>query len=68
MRVTGLGHAGLKVDAKGSTVLIDPWFAPEGAFQASWFQFPDNSALLGDSTSITSIHGSSGAYLLRCRS
>jgi UDP-MurNAc hydroxylase len=50
MRVTGLGHAGLRVDVKGSTILIDPWFGPEGAFQASWFQFPDNSALLNDST------------------
>jgi UDP-MurNAc hydroxylase len=46
MRITALGHAGLKVDAGGSTVLIDPWFAPEGAFQASWFPFPDNAGLL----------------------
>src|SRR5688500_1782359 len=50
MRVTGLGHAGLRVDVNGSTILMDPWFGPEGAFQASWFPFPDNSALLGDST------------------
>lgn len=48
MRVTALGHAGLKVDAGGSTVLIDPWFAPEGAFQASWFPFPDNIGLLDE--------------------
>jgi len=26
--------------------LCDPWFSPEGAFQGSWFQFPDNSHLL----------------------
>ena len=46
MKVTALGHAGLKVEACGSTVLVDPWFSPEGAFQGSWFQFPDNSHLL----------------------
>jgi UDP-MurNAc hydroxylase len=48
MRVTALGHAGLKVDAGGSTILLDPWFAPEGAFQASWFPFPDNLPLLDE--------------------
>jgi UDP-MurNAc hydroxylase len=47
MKVTALGHAGLKVEAAQATLLIDPWFSPEGAFQASWFQFPDNSHLLG---------------------
>lgn len=46
MRVTALGHAGLKVETKRATVLVDPWFSPEGAFQASWFQYPDNSHLL----------------------
>ena len=46
MRVTHLGHAGLKVETAGGTVLIDPWFSPEGAFQASWFQYPDNAHLL----------------------
>src|ERR671918_223909 len=46
MRVTALGHAGLKVETRGATLLLDPWFSPEGAFQASWFQFPDNSHLL----------------------
>lgn len=46
MRVTALGHAGLRVEARGGTLLLDPWFSPEGAFQASWFPFPDNSHLL----------------------
>jgi len=46
MRVTALGHAGLNVETSRATVLVDPWFAPEGAFQASWFVFPDNSHLL----------------------
>jgi UDP-MurNAc hydroxylase len=49
MRVTGLGHAGLKVETARSTILIDPWFSPEGTFQASWFQFPDNSHLINQS-------------------
>jgi UDP-MurNAc hydroxylase len=46
MRATALGHAGLKVETGGATLLIDPWFSPEGAFQASWFQYPDNSHLI----------------------
>lgn len=49
MKVTALGHAGLKVETGRVTVLVDPWFSPEGAFQASWFQFPDNSHLITSS-------------------
>jgi UDP-MurNAc hydroxylase len=49
MKVTALGHAGLKVETGRATVLVDPWFSPEGAFQASWFQFPDNSHLITSS-------------------
>lgn len=50
MLITALGHAGLKIQAADSVILIDPWFAPEGAFQASWFPFPDNIGLLADTT------------------
>jgi UDP-MurNAc hydroxylase len=46
MRVTAIGHAGLKVETARSSVLVDPWFSPEGAFQASWFQYPSNEHLL----------------------
>jgi UDP-MurNAc hydroxylase len=46
LKVTALGHAGLKVETDRATLLVDPWFSPEGAFQASWFPFPDNSHLL----------------------
>jgi len=46
MQVTALGHAGLKVETARATVLLDPWFSPEGAFLASWFVFPDNSHLV----------------------
>ncbi len=60
MRATALGHAGLKVETNDATLLIDPWFSPEGAFQASWFQFPDNSHLidptLSDATAIVISH------------
>jgi UDP-MurNAc hydroxylase len=49
VKVTHLGHAGLKIETDGATVLVDPWFSPEGAFQASWFQYPDNSHLLSPS-------------------
>jgi UDP-MurNAc hydroxylase len=48
MRITGLGHAGLKVETDRATVLIDPWFSPQGAFQGSWFQFPENDHLLSE--------------------
>jgi UDP-MurNAc hydroxylase len=48
MRITALGHAGLIVEASGATILVDPWFSPEGAFQASWFPYPDNAHLLDE--------------------
>ncbi|HEU4642632.1 MAG TPA: MBL fold metallo-hydrolase [Gemmatimonadaceae bacterium] len=46
MKITYLGHAGLEVQTARATVLCDPWLSPEGTFQASWFQFPDNSHLV----------------------
>ncbi|HEU4915979.1 MAG TPA: MBL fold metallo-hydrolase [Acidimicrobiia bacterium] len=46
MRVTALGHAGLRIEVDGAVLLCDPWFNPEGAFQASWFQYPENRSLL----------------------
>jgi UDP-MurNAc hydroxylase len=45
MRVTALGHAGLEVTLKKASLLVDPWLSPEGAFQASWFQYPENAHL-----------------------
>jgi UDP-MurNAc hydroxylase len=46
MKVTALGHAGLKIETQHCHILIDPWFSPEGAFLASWFQYPDNQHLV----------------------
>lgn len=46
MKVIALGHAGLKIETQECTVLVDPWFSPEGAFLASWFQYPDNQHLM----------------------
>jgi UDP-MurNAc hydroxylase len=46
MIVTSLGHAGLQIEHRGARLQIDPWLSPEGAFQASWFQWPDNSHLI----------------------
>lgn len=46
MKVTAIGHAGLKIQTEDAYLLIDPWLSPEGTFQSSWFQFPDNSHLL----------------------
>jgi UDP-MurNAc hydroxylase len=43
--VTTLGHSGLKIEGPKGNVLIDPWLSPYGAFQGSWFPFPDNEHL-----------------------
>ena len=32
MKVTALGHAGLKVETGQAMLLCDPWFSPEGCF------------------------------------
>jgi L-ascorbate metabolism protein UlaG (beta-lactamase superfamily)/nitrite reductase/ring-hydroxylating ferredoxin subunit len=45
MRITYLGHAGLRVDGTDLRLLMDPWLSDRGAFQAAWFQFPANSHL-----------------------
>jgi UDP-MurNAc hydroxylase len=34
------------VETAAGSFLMDPWFSPQGAFQASWFPFPDNRHLL----------------------
>lgn len=46
MQVTFLGHAGILIDSGKSTILMDGWFSPSGAFDASWFQLPANHHLL----------------------
>ncbi|MBE9014450.1 MBL fold metallo-hydrolase, partial [Pseudanabaenaceae cyanobacterium LEGE 13415] len=51
MKITALGHAGLQVETTDTTILIDPWFSPEGAFLGSWFQYPDNQHLLNPALS-----------------
>src|SRR5260370_30451700 len=45
MRITYLGHAGLRVDGAGLRLLMDPWLSERGAFQAAWHQFPANAHL-----------------------
>lgn len=46
MKVSSLGHTGLKVEAQNCRILVNPWLSPEGAFLASWFQYPDNQHLV----------------------
>src|SRR5690606_24426168 len=50
VRLTGTGHASLRIDTAAVSILCDPWVNP--AYFASWFPFPDNSELdwetLGD--------------------
>lgn len=36
-----LGHAGLAIRHEGCLLLCDPWMSPEGAYNASWFQYPE---------------------------
>ncbi|GAA4236302.1 MBL fold metallo-hydrolase [Actinomadura meridiana] len=44
-KVTFLGHAGAAVDAGAFQLLVDPWFAPAGAFLGAWHQYPRNDHL-----------------------
>ncbi|HEV7583560.1 MAG TPA: MBL fold metallo-hydrolase, partial [Mycobacterium sp.] len=50
MQVTSVGHAGFLIQTQAGSILCDPWVNP--AYFASWFPFPDNTALdwdaLGD--------------------
>jgi UDP-MurNAc hydroxylase len=50
VRLTGTGHASLRIDTPAGSILCDPWVNP--AYFGSWFPFPDNSQLdwemLGD--------------------
>ena len=45
VRITYLGHAGLRVDGADLGLLMDPWLSDRGAFQAAWHQFPANAHL-----------------------
>jgi UDP-MurNAc hydroxylase len=36
-----LGHAGLAIEHAGKQLLCDPWLTPDGAYNASWFQYPE---------------------------
>ena len=43
MRITGTGHASMRIDTPAGSILCDPWVNP--AYFASWFPFPDNAQL-----------------------
>src|SRR5690348_15652050 len=43
VRITGTGHASMRIDTAAGSILCDPWVNP--AYFASWFPFPDNSQL-----------------------
>ena len=42
MKVQFLGHAGLLIDSGKTRLLMDAWLSSEGAFDASWYQLPQN--------------------------
>jgi UDP-MurNAc hydroxylase len=46
MRITSIGHAGLRLDTAGGSILCDPWSNP--AYLESWFPFPANDSLAWD--------------------
>ena len=39
-----LGHSGIAVENAGRLMLCDPWLSPHGAYNASWFQYPEYPA------------------------
>jgi UDP-MurNAc hydroxylase len=39
-----LGHSGIAVEHDGRLLLCDPWLSPRGAYNASWFQYPEYPA------------------------
>jgi UDP-MurNAc hydroxylase len=43
VRITGTGHASMRIDTPAGSILCDPWVNP--AYFAAWFPFPDNSLL-----------------------
>jgi UDP-MurNAc hydroxylase len=40
-QVEYLGHAGIALEHEGRLLLCDPWLSPRGAYNASWFQYPE---------------------------
>lgn len=45
MQITYVGHAGMRVDGPDTSILMDGWMSPRGAFLASWYQYPSNAHL-----------------------
>jgi UDP-MurNAc hydroxylase len=42
MQIVFLGHAGFMVKTKHALVIMDAWLSLDGAFDAGWFQLPQN--------------------------
>ena len=38
-----LGHASLYLKSDKVTIVTDPWFSKTGAYESTWFQYPDNT-------------------------
>ena len=45
MKITFLGHAGFCVETANAVIIMDPWLSKSGAFDAAWFQYPQNHHL-----------------------
>ena len=42
VKIEFLGHAGICVSTEQTKIVMDGWFTKNGAFDASWYQFPAN--------------------------
>ena len=42
MKIEFLGHAGVCISTDKTKIVMDGWFTKNGAFDASWYQFPAN--------------------------
>ena len=38
-----LGHASIYIQTSKTSIVTDPWFSKKGAYESTWFQFPDNT-------------------------
>ena len=39
------GHVSIYIKTNNISIVTDPWFHKKGAYQSSWFQFPDNTEI-----------------------
>lgn len=63
MIIKYLGHAGFIVRLHHKLIIMDPWMNDEGAFDSSWFQFPNNHSLTENLTEEINNHNKEDIYV-----